>query len=102
MRMSVRRAALGLLLALALASAAAEDSAKDFPTHQIRIIVPFPAGWPTHINARIIAQKMTEDWGQGVIIENRPGGNTTIGAQQVAKAAPDGYTLGLVMDTTLV
>jgi tripartite-type tricarboxylate transporter receptor subunit TctC len=102
MRLSIRCAALGVLLALPTASAAAEDSAKDFPSRPIRIVVPFPAGGPTDIDARIIAQKMTEDWGQGVIIENRPGGNTTIGAQQVAKAAPDGYTLGLIMDTTLV
>jgi tripartite-type tricarboxylate transporter receptor subunit TctC len=94
-------AALGLVLALPL-SAAAQDSAKDFPNRPIHIVVPFPAGGPTDINIRIIAQKMTEDWGQGVIIENRPGGNTTIGTQQVAKAAPDGYTLGAVMDTTLV
>jgi tripartite-type tricarboxylate transporter receptor subunit TctC len=51
---------------------------------------------------RIIAQKMSEDWGVGVVVENRAGGNTTIGAQVVAKAAPDGYTLLAAMDTTLV
>jgi tripartite-type tricarboxylate transporter receptor subunit TctC len=102
MNLPIRCAAFGLLLALPLVGAAADDSAKNFPSRPIRIIVPFPAGGPTDINIRIIAQKMTEDWGQGVIIENRPGGNTTIGAAQVAKAAPDGYTLGAVMDTTLV
>jgi tripartite-type tricarboxylate transporter receptor subunit TctC len=51
---------------------------------------------------RIIAQKMSQDWGVGVVIDNRPGGNTTIGAQLVAKAVPDGYTLLAPMDTTLV
>jgi len=64
--------------------------------------VPFPAGGPTDINARVIAQKMSEVWGQPVVIENRPGANTAIGAQMVAKAAPDGYTLLAAMDTTLV
>src|SRR6202008_1738896 len=68
----------------------------------VRIIVPFPAGGPTDINARVIAQKMSEVWGQPVVIENRPGANTAIGAQMVAKAAPDGYTLLAAMDTTLV
>ncbi|HEV3370952.1 MAG TPA: tripartite tricarboxylate transporter substrate-binding protein, partial [Xanthobacteraceae bacterium] len=67
-----------------------------------RIIVPFPAGGPTDILARVIGQRMSEDWGQAVVIENRPGANTAIGAQQVARAAPDGYTLLAAMDTTLV
>src|SRR5262249_27776036 len=64
--------------------------------------VPFPAGGPTDILARVIGQRMSDDWGQPVIIENRPGGDTIIGAMQVAKAAPDGYTLLAAMDTTLV
>jgi tripartite-type tricarboxylate transporter receptor subunit TctC len=51
--------------------------------------------------ARMIGQKMTEDWGQPVVIENRPGANTVLGAQQVAKAAPDGYTLLMAIDSTL-
>jgi tripartite-type tricarboxylate transporter receptor subunit TctC len=102
MRLPIRCAALSLLLMLPLGDADAQDAAGDFPNRPIRIVVPFPAGGPTDINTRIIAQKMSEDWRQGVIVENRPGGNTTIGAAAVAKAAPDGYTLGAVMDTTLV
>ena len=74
----------------------------DFPTRTIRIIVPFPAGGPTDILSRVVAQKMSEDWGQPVVVENRPGADTAIGAAQVAKAAPDGYTLLAAMDTTLV
>jgi tripartite-type tricarboxylate transporter receptor subunit TctC len=74
----------------------------SFPNRTIRVIVPFPAGGPTDINARIIAQKMSEDWKQPVIIENRPGANTALGAQVVARADPDGYTLLAAMDTTLV
>ncbi len=88
-------------LVISLVPAAAQDAA-TFPSRPIRIVVPFPAGGPTDINARIIAQKMSEDFKQPVVIENRPGGNTAIGAQAVAKAEPDGYTLLAAMDTTLV
>jgi len=98
-----------ILLSLVSASAItpvlaqpAADAAHSFPTRAIRIVVPFPAGGPTDINARIIAQRMSEDWKQPVVIENRPGANTAIGAQMVAKADPDGYTLLAAMDTTLV
>ena len=86
----------------AVAPAAAQDTAKDFPSRAIHIVVPFPAGGPADVIARLIGQRMSEDWGQPVIIDNRPGGNTVIGAQQVAKAAPDGYTLLMAIDSTLV
>ncbi len=76
--------------------------AQTYPSRTIRIIVPFPAGGPTDIVSRVIAQKMSEDWGQPVVVENRPGADTVIGAMQVAKAAPDGYTLLAAMDTTMV
>jgi tripartite-type tricarboxylate transporter receptor subunit TctC len=99
---SHRLALAGLLLAAAIAPAQPAEDASAFPSRPIRIIVPFPAGGPTDINARIIAQKMSEDFRQPVVIENRPGGNTAIGAQAVAKAEPDGYTLLAAMDTTLV
>lgn len=91
-----------VLLAAATLPAAAQNDAASFPNRPIKIVVPFPAGGPTDINIRIIAQKMSESWGQGVVIENRPGANTGIGAQMVAKSAPDGYTLLAAMDTTLV
>jgi tripartite-type tricarboxylate transporter receptor subunit TctC len=79
-----------------------ESDAAAFPNRTIRIVVPFPAGGPTDILARVVAQRMGEDWGQPVVVENRPGANTAIGAQQVAKSASDGYTLLAAMDTTLV
>src|SRR5262249_42682319 len=60
------------------------------------------AGGPTDILARVIAQRMSDDWGQPVVVENRPGGDTVIAAQQVTKSAPDGDTLLAAMDTTLV
>ena len=95
--------ALAIMLAVQSATAAdAPEAARAFPNRPIRIIVPFPAGGPTDILSRVVAQRMSEDWGQAVLIENRPGANTVIGAQQVARAVPDGYTLLAAMDTTLV
>jgi len=82
--------------------AAAEDASATFPNRPIRMIVPFPAGGPSDIVARLIGQKMSEDWGQPVVIDNRPGGNTIIAAQAAAKAEPDGYTLFMAIDSTLV
>src|SRR5450631_2621317 len=95
---------LALLALLSALPAGAQEAveAKAFPGRPIRIIVPFPAGGPTDILARVMAQRMSEDWGRPVVVENRPGANTVIGAQQVARAAPDGYTLLAAMDTTLV
>jgi tripartite-type tricarboxylate transporter receptor subunit TctC len=97
-----RAAAFTLLSALAAAapeSAAAQDA---YPNRPIHIVIPFPAGGPADIAARIIGQRMNEEWGQPVVIDNRPGGNTIIGAEAVAKAAPDGYTLLMAIDSTLV
>src|SRR4051794_28085371 len=96
---------LGRALVFALSvmiAAAVPAGAQDFPNRTIRIIVPFPAGGPTDILSRIVAQKMAESFGQPVVVENRPGADTAIGATQVAKATPDGYTLLAAMDTTLV
>src|SRR5262245_44152682 len=87
------------LVSLAITPAVAQE---PFPNRAIRIVVPFPAGGPTDILARIVAQKMSESFGQPVVVENRPGADTAIGATQVARAAPDGYTLLAAMDTTLV
>jgi len=80
----------------------AEAGAAAYPSRPVRIIVPFPPGGPADIVARFLAQRMSEDWRQSVIIDNRPGGNTAIGAQAAARASPDGYTLFTPMDTTLV
>jgi tripartite-type tricarboxylate transporter receptor subunit TctC len=99
--MNARLIALALLSGLAIGSAAAQERADVFPTRAIKIVVPFPAGGPSDVLARMIGQKMNEDWGQPVVIENRPGANTVLGAQQVAKAAPDGYTLLMAIDSTL-
>src|SRR6476646_6830870 len=93
--------ALALLSGLATSPAIAQERADAFPTRAIKIVLPFPAGGPSDVLARMIGQKMSEDWGQPVVIENHPGANTVLGAQQVAKAAPDGYTLLMAIDSTL-
>jgi tripartite-type tricarboxylate transporter receptor subunit TctC len=101
-----RTIATAALLALAIgasAAARAQDvEAVNYPNRPIHIIVPFPAGGPTDILSRIIGKEMMASWGQTVVIENRPGADTTIGAEVVAKADPDGYTLFAAMDSTMV
>ena len=91
-------AAFALFASLTL-GAKADDA---YPTRAIHIVIPFPAGGPSDVAARIIAQRMNEDWGQPVVVDNRPGANTIIGAEAVAKAAPDGYTLLMAINSTLV
>jgi tripartite-type tricarboxylate transporter receptor subunit TctC len=96
-------AALTTLTAYAAIPACAQDGdASSYPSRPIHIIVPFPAGGPTDILCRIIGHEMTASWGQGVVIENRPGADTAIGAEVEAKADPDGYTLLAAMDSTMV
>src|SRR4029079_969405 len=73
--------------------AAVSTSAQNFPTRPIRIIIPTAAGGPTDITPRAIGQRMTEVWGQQVIIDNRAGAGGIIGHEIATKAAPDGYTL---------
>ena len=68
-------------------------NAQSYPTRPIKLLVPFTAGGGTDLLARILAQKMSENLGQQIVVENKPGGNTLIATEAVARAAPDGYTL---------
>ena len=86
-------AALTSAVALAAATGAVAQTADDFPNRPIRIIVPQAAGSGVDLQARMLAQKMGELWGQQGVVENRPGANAIIGMDAVAKATPDGYTL---------
>ena len=87
-------------LSLLLAPLAAR--AQDYPNRQIRLIVPFPAGGPNDIIARLVGQRMSELFKQTIIIDNRSGQAGVLGTDVVAKAAPDGYTIGIVSASSLV
>jgi tripartite-type tricarboxylate transporter receptor subunit TctC len=97
---ALARTCAAFALLAAFSSCAEADDA--YPNRAIHIVIPFPAGGPSDVAARIIAQRMNEDWGQPVVVDNKPGANTIIGAEAVAKAAPDGYTLLMAIDSTLV
>ena len=93
---------LQLITAVVLGLGAAGGAfAQAYPTKPIRMLVPFPPGGPADILGRVIARKMSEDFGQRVIIDNRPGANTIIAAELAARAPADGYTLLMAIDSTL-
>jgi tripartite-type tricarboxylate transporter receptor subunit TctC len=93
---------LALLAAANAAYAQRAAGAAGYPSKPIRIIVPFAPQGPNDILARLVGQKLTETWGQQIIVENRPGGGTVIGTEVAARAAPDGYTLLMVSTSTAV
>lgn len=88
------------LLAVMMAAAAGMSIAADYPARTVRLIVPSSPGGGTDTTARIIAPKMSENFGQQVIVDNRPGASTMIGMEVVARAQPDGYTL-LIGNSTM-
>ena len=103
-RLCALLAAAGLLYALAITAASTQGAPElqAYANRTVRIIVPFPAGGPTDILSRVVAQRLSEVWGQPVVVENQPGANTAIAAARVAKMPADGYTLFAVMDVTMV
>ena len=91
--MNRRRCLAVLALALSAGMVAAEVSAQTYPAKPIRLIVPFAPGGASDVLARAMGAKLQERWGQPVVVENKPGAATTIGAAEAAKATADGYTL---------
>lgn len=89
----VRRSKFYLCSALILIYCAANALAQEFPTRPVRVVVPFAPGGATDVIARLVAQKLSENWGRAVVIDNRAGATGAIGSELVARAQPDGYTI---------
>jgi tripartite-type tricarboxylate transporter receptor subunit TctC len=98
---AMRRIALALLLTLGLMAGANHVRADDYPSRNVTFLCPFPAGGGTDLLTRLLAQELQDKLGKAVIVENRPGGGTTIAANAAAKSAPDGHTIFLAPSTTL-
>jgi tripartite-type tricarboxylate transporter receptor subunit TctC len=96
--MKIIRTTACLLLCAGVAAATAAH-AQNYPNRPIRIIAQFTPGTSTDILARVIAQKLTESWGQQVVVDNRPGAGGVVGTELGAKAAPDGYTLTMAVSS---
>ena len=91
------RIAAAVLLSIAIPALAQEA----YPSRPVKFVVPFTAGGPLDVMARLVGQKLAEQWGKPVVIENQVGGSGSIGANAVARAAPDGYTLLFTVDIPL-
>jgi tripartite-type tricarboxylate transporter receptor subunit TctC len=103
LRATTVRAMLGALLLAAAASSASAQASIDFPTRPVKILVPFAAGGPTDVVARILADLLSARWnGQSVVIENRPGAGTIVATAAVGKSPADGYTMLIGTNSFLI
>ena len=91
-----------ILVALFAALACLAAQAQEYPKGVVKLVVPFPPGGPTDVVGRLMAQKLAEAWNGSVIVENRPGAGTSIGTEAVAKSAPDGQTIGMVITAYMI
>ncbi|MGH8818052.1 MAG: Bug family tripartite tricarboxylate transporter substrate binding protein, partial [Achromobacter pestifer] len=92
-KQALRARVLAFACLLSLPLAGGSVLAQSYPARPISLIVPFPAGGTTDVLARALGQELAKSLGQPVVVENKPGAGSTLGADYVAKAAPDGYTL---------
>ena len=93
--MSFRTAVLAAIVAISVVTPVQSAFAQNYPTKPIHLIVPYPAGGGTDFFARLVGQKMSELVGQPIVVENKPGAATNLGADFVANASPDCYTMPL-------
>jgi tripartite-type tricarboxylate transporter receptor subunit TctC len=89
-----------MAVCVAVAAFVTTASAQNYPSGPVKLIVPIPAGGVTDVMARVVGQRLQEMWGQTVVVENRPGGNSGVGAQAVERSPPDGLTLLVAPDST--
>src|SRR5690349_10504323 len=105
--MTVDATALRLALCMMIALSGGAYAQQDYPNRPIRFIVPYAPGGSTTWTSRMVGQRLTDVWGQQVIIDNRPGGSTIIGTEMAVRSKPDGYTImfigsGLAANQTLM
>jgi len=100
-RRSFRTAAVALF-GLFVVGALQAQARTDFPSRPVTLMVPFPAGGPTDVLARVLADALAQNWGQPVVVKNRPGAGTVVGTNAVAKSEADGYTLGVVITAHVI
>ena len=102
MNVICRTLGVGIVLAVLVTALHVDAQTAPYPSKPVRIIVPYPPGGASDITARVVADKLTQMWKQSVIVDNRPGATGILGTDLVAKAAPDGYTLGLVASSQAI
>ncbi|MGI8896274.1 MAG: tripartite tricarboxylate transporter substrate binding protein [Casimicrobiaceae bacterium] len=102
MNVICRALGVGIVLAVLVTALRVDAQTAPYPSKPVRIIVPYPPGGASDITARVLADKLTQMWKQSVIVDNRPGATGILGTDLVAKAAPDGYTLGLVASSQAI